>query len=96
MIVEESIGWVSSAVLLMTISRQVYTQWRTQDTAGVSRWLFVGQLTASVGFTVYSLMLRNWVFVVTNATMLLTALLGQGIYLRNLKRNARATGCVPP
>ena len=34
----------------------------TETSAGVSVWLFVGQLAASVGFTIYSVLLRNWVF----------------------------------
>ena len=79
----ETIGWLAAAVLLATIGRQVYTQWREGSTRGLSRWLFVGQITASVGFVVYSWLLANWVFVVTNALMLLTAALGQWIYLRN-------------
>jgi len=45
--------------------------------------VFVGQIMASVGFVIYSWMLRNWVFVVTNVLMLATALLGQWSYLRN-------------
>ena len=48
------------------------------------KWLFIGQITASVGFVVYSWLLGNWVFVVTNnALMLCTALLGQWIYVSN-------------
>jgi uncharacterized protein with PQ loop repeat len=79
----DAIGWLSSAILLATLARQVHTQWRSRSTEGVSSWLFRGQLTASCGFLVYSLMLRNWVFVVTNAALLLTALAGQFLYWRN-------------
>ena len=43
----ELIGWFAASVLLATIGRQVYTQWRDGSTSGLSRWLFVGQLTAS-------------------------------------------------
>lgn len=84
----ELIGWMAAAILVATIGRQVYTQWRDGTTAGVSKWLFVGQLSASTGFVVYSWLLRDWVFVATNAVMLVTALLGQYIYLRN-QRNPR-------
>ena len=84
----EFIGWASSLVLLLTIGRQVLTQWRSGSTAGMSRWLFIGQVTASIGFAVYSVMLRNWVFVVTNIAMLLTAICGQIIYVRNKRRSA--------
>lgn len=81
----ELIGWGSSIILLMTLMRQVYTQWRTRATAGVSRWLFVGQLAASTGYIVYSYLLHNWVYVSSNIAILATALLGEGIFLRNRK-----------
>jgi uncharacterized protein with PQ loop repeat len=77
------IGWLSSAVLLATIGRQVFTQWRTRSAAGVSRWLFIGQLTASSGFALYSYLLHNWVFLVSNLALLLTAVGGEIIYLKN-------------
>lgn len=77
------LGWAASAVLLMTLGRQVYVQWRERSTEGLSSWLFVGQVTASVGFTIYSWLVGNWVFVVTNAALLLTAVIGQLIYRRN-------------
>jgi MtN3 and saliva related transmembrane protein len=79
----ELVGWASSAILFATITRQVYTQWKTRSTAGVSHWLFVGQLTASAGFTIYSLLLHNWVYVVSNVALLTTAAVGQMIYRRN-------------
>lgn len=77
------IGWLSALVLLATLGRQVYSQWRSRATQGVSRWLFAGQLVASIGFVVYSWLLANWVFVVTNALILLTAVVGQYLYLSN-------------
>ncbi len=79
----ELIGWASTLILCATISRQVYTQWRTKSTAGVSHWLFAGQVMASIGFVVYSFLLENWVFVFSNIFLLLTALLGQVLYLKN-------------
>jgi uncharacterized protein with PQ loop repeat len=77
------VGWLSAVILALTISRQVYTQWRSRSIGGVSKWLFVGQLTASLGFTVYSYMLDNMVFVCTNFFMFLTAVAGEFIYMRN-------------
>ena len=77
------IGWISSAVLLLTLTRQVYTQWRTRTSAGLSRWLFIGQVTASAGFAVYSWLLQNWVFLVSNLALLIVAVLGELIYLSN-------------
>lgn len=79
----EWIGWLSAVVLLATLGRQVYSQWRSGATQGISRWLFAGQLVASTGFVVYSWLLANWVFVVTNALILLTAVIGQCLYLSN-------------
>ena len=70
-------------VLLTTIGRQVYTQWKSGKSAGVSKWLFIGQMAASTGFIIYSLMLKNWVFVVTNIFMLFTACIGQILFLRS-------------
>jgi MtN3 and saliva related transmembrane protein len=84
----ESIGWFAAIVLLTTIGRQVYTQWRDGSSKGLSRWLFIGQITASVAFIIYSWLLGNWVFVVTNALMLVTAILGQWVYLTNQQRAA--------
>ena len=75
------VGWTASAILLATLTRQIVTQWRDKDAKGVSRWLFAGQMAASVGFIVYSWMLDNWVFIVTNSLILLTAVIGQVMLL---------------
>ena len=80
------VGWASALILILTISRQVYKQWRSRSTAGVSSWLFIGQLAASTGFVIYSYLVENWVFVATNAFMLLTAVAGQVIYRGNRRR----------
>lgn len=84
------IGWTAAAILILTLGRQVYTQWRDRTSKGVSRWLFVGQCAASLSFVIYSWLLHNWVFVVTNALILLTALAGEFIYLRNRRGKSRA------
>jgi MtN3 and saliva related transmembrane protein len=83
------VGWISTFILILTISRQVYTQWRTKSVAGVSRWLFVGQVAASFGFVIYSVLVENWVFVLSNIFILLTALVGQCIYIRNKHRDEK-------
>jgi MtN3 and saliva related transmembrane protein len=85
----ELIGWTSSLVLLLTIGRQAYTQWKTKSIAGVSHWLFIGQVTASAGYTWYSWLLHNAVFVSSNIALLFTAVLGQIVYVRNRRLNAR-------
>ena len=80
------IGWISTAILILTVGRQAYTQYRAGSTAGLSRWLFVGQLAASTGFVIYSYLLDNTVFVVSNVFLLIIAAIGQGLYLRNRRR----------
>ena len=80
------VGWAAALILLVTISSQVYQQWKTRSTKGVSPWLFAGQLAASLGFTVYSALVENTVFVVTNALMLLSAIVGQFLYWRNARK----------
>jgi MtN3 and saliva related transmembrane protein len=80
------IGGASSVILIITIATQVAKQWRDRTSAGVSTWLFVGQLAASVGFTIYSLLVKNWVFAVTNGVMIVNGLLGYGITVRHKRR----------
>ena len=82
----EAIGWVSSAILVLTIAKQVYKQWQEGSSEGVSKWLFMGQMAASLGFTLYSWLVGNWVFVVTNAVMLMNGLLGLLIVMHHRKR----------
>lgn len=87
----EVVGWVSSGILVLTIAKQVYKQWQEGSSEGVSKWLFVGQMAASLGFTVYSWLVSNWIFVVTNALMLCNGLLGLLIVLHH-RRRGRAAG----
>lgn len=86
----EALGWASSIVLLATIVAQIHKQWQQRSSSGVSRWLFVGQSAASLGFTIYSVLLRNWVFTVTNALLFLSAVLGMVITF-HFKRSAAAS-----
>lgn len=75
------IGWASSAILLATLVRQIVKQ-QQEGGAGVSHWLFVGQSLASMGFVTYSVLLQNWVFIVTNSLILLTAVVGFALQKR--------------
>ncbi len=79
----DAIGWAASAVLITTLLHQVRVQWRERSTEGVSGWLFIGQITASLGFLVYSWLVENPVFVISNAVLVLTSLAGQAVYRRN-------------
>lgn len=83
---QEVVGWLSSLILVLTIGRQVLKQWRSGTSEGVSKWLFLGQISASVGFVIYSWLVRNWVFVVTNSVLLLQALLGGRLLYKHRKR----------
>ena len=86
---QDSIGWASSVILLLTVGKQVHKQWVTEESEGVSGWLFIGQVAASIGFAIYSWLLQNWVFVVTNALMLVNAFIGYAILRRNRRRSRR-------
>jgi uncharacterized protein with PQ loop repeat len=81
----EIIGWVSSFVLLLTLIRQVKKQWEDKTSEGLSKWLFVGQLIASVGFTTYSYLVGNWVFTVTNGLLTINNVIGIYLYFKYLK-----------
>lgn len=84
------IGWIASAILLATLIRQIVkqagsgreTQAGNGKEQGVSNWLFIGQATASILFVIYSVLLHNWIFIVTNSCLLVTALVGQWITVR--------------
>jgi uncharacterized protein with PQ loop repeat len=77
------VGWVSTALLLLTLIRQVYKEWKSGSTAGLSKWLFIGQMAASVGFIIYSWLLHNWVFIGSNAAILVVAVVGQTLFAHN-------------
>ncbi len=79
----EAVGWASSVILLITIAVQVRRQWRSGSNRGVSKWLFIGQLTASVGFLVFSILTGSLVFAITNAMLTLGNLVGILIYFNN-------------
>ncbi len=84
----EVIGWVSSLILVFTIGKQVYKQWSEGKSEGVSKWLFVGQIAASVGFAVYSYLVWNPVFIFTNSLMVLNGIAGLIINLYLRRREA--------
>jgi MtN3 and saliva related transmembrane protein len=83
----EVIGWASSAILVLTLFAQVRKQWKSGKSEGVSIWLFVGQLAASVGFAIYSWMVGNSVFVFTNSLMIVNGLAGFAVLQRNRRRD---------
>jgi MtN3 and saliva related transmembrane protein len=84
----EIIGWASSVILLLTLIRQVKKEWEEKNSKGLSKWLFVGQLIASVGFTVYSYLVSNWVFMVTNGLLTINNVIGIYIYYKYRDRSS--------
>jgi MtN3 and saliva related transmembrane protein len=54
--------------------------------AGVSKWLFIGQISASIGFSIYSYRLHDWVFLVSNIAMIVTAVNGECIDVSDRRR----------
>lgn len=83
----ELLGWASSMILLLTLARQVYKQWKEQSAEGISKWFFTGQVASSVGFTTYSYLVGNWVFTVTNALILINNIVGVCLYFYFRRRN---------
>jgi uncharacterized protein with PQ loop repeat len=86
-----AVGWLSAAILLATLIAQVAAQWRDHSSKGVSRWLFIGQLLASLGFILYSVLTHNSVFAVTNTLIAGVAVIGQYTYYRNRRTLRRQT-----
>jgi uncharacterized protein with PQ loop repeat len=86
----EVVGWVSSGILILTLAKQVFKQWKEGSSEGVSKWLFVGQMAASVGFTTYSVLTGDAVFIVTNSILLLNGLAGLLIVLHHRRKEQRS------
>lgn len=82
-------------ILFLTICSQILTQWRAGASRDVSPLLFVGQFVASGGFLIYSWQIGSAVFVVTNALMAASALVGLGI-LANHRRRRGGTDAAGP
>lgn len=77
----EALGWISSLIIIVTMGKQIYKQWQEGASRGVSKWLYIGRLTAAAGFLIYSILIWNTVFLVVNAVMVLNGALGLGIVL---------------
>lgn len=82
----DAVGWASSFILLITIAVQVRRQWQSGSNKGVSKWLFIGQLAASVGFLIFSILTGSLVFAITNAMLTLGNLCGIIIYFFNRQK----------
>ncbi|WP_334180310.1 hypothetical protein [Pseudoxanthomonas sp.] len=85
------IGWFASAILLATLVRQIQKQAAQPESEGVSTWLFLGQMAASLGFVLYSWLVENWVFITTNSLILLTAVVGQVVMWKKKRADERTS-----
>jgi MtN3 and saliva related transmembrane protein len=85
----EIIGWASSIILLVTLAAQTRKLYQTRTTKGVSNWLYIGELGASAGFTAYSALLHNAVYIAANALGVVTSLLGLAFFIRNRRVERR-------
>lgn len=83
------IGWASSLILLLTLGAQTRKLYRSRSNQGVSKWLYIGELAAAAGFTVYSALLHNAVYITTNALGVLTSVFGLAFYIRNRRGERR-------
>lgn len=84
------IGWASSIILLLTLIKQVHKQWSDGTSEGISSWLFIGQFLSSIGFTIYSYSVENWVFTITNGILVINNIIGIGLYFYFSKKNKDA------
>ena len=84
---QDVLGWTASMVLVATIVTQIYRQWQQGSSKGVSKWLFIGQMAASTGFLMYSWLIHDRVFLVTNALMVMSAAAGLGIVFYHRARH---------
>ncbi|MCC2658083.1 MAG: small rane protein [Panacagrimonas sp.] len=89
-VLTQAVGWAAATVLLLTMARQVWSQWQSGAVGGVSRWLFVGQVVASIGFTAYSVLVGDAVFVFTNTLLTINAIAGLCIDRRNRRLQSGA------
>lgn len=87
------VGWTSSLLLLATIVAQIGKQWSERSGEGVSVWLFIGQTAASLGFTAYSILVKNWVFTITNSLMFVAGIVGWFLtaYFKGRTTRSKAT-----
>ena len=80
------IGWAAVTVLFVTMASQAWKEWRDRVKHGMSKWFFVGQVTASILFLVYSALVGNRIFVVGNALVLMASIAGGAILAYNKAR----------
>ncbi len=81
-----ALGLIATAILVVTLTAQTLKQWRERSTTGIARWFFLGQVSASVFFILYSLSIGSLLFAVTNLLILLSAFAGYLVLRWNRRR----------
>ena len=79
----EIIGWAAVAALFLTMASQAWKEWRDRVKHGLSKYFFLGQVTASCLFLAYSALKGDAVFVVGNALVLAASLVTGAIFFWN-------------
>ena len=90
-LVPHAVGLLATAILITTLTAQTVKQWRERETNGVARWFFLGQVSASVCFVLYSLLVHSVLFAIANALILLSAFAGYVVLRLNRQRAIRPT-----
>jgi uncharacterized protein with PQ loop repeat len=75
-VIGNMLGWSATLVLLATLLAQIRREIQSGKVDEISPLLFVGQCAASILFLAYSALVGNLVFIVSNAMILVVALLG--------------------
>ena len=83
-----SIGVLAMAILVATLVGQNVKHWHERSTRGTARWFLLGQVSASLLFLTYSVMVGSVLFAVTNALILASALAGYVVLRMNRRRIA--------
>jgi uncharacterized protein with PQ loop repeat len=83
---EQWIGWAAVGALFVTMTGQAWKQWRDRVKHGISKFFFLGQVTASVLFLAYSILMGDRIFIVGNALVLAAAIAGGAILAYNRRR----------
>ena len=86
------VGWVSTGILMLTLWIQIYRQYRLGRAEEISPSLFAGQCAASAGFLLYSGLVGSVVFIVSNALILVTALVGELVRRYLMGRQTKSSG----
>lgn len=86
----QAIGWISTLTLVPSLGHQTWKQWKERTAKGVSLSLYLGSLISSIGFTVYSWLVDNPVFVFANGLLIVNNVFGLYVQLRFRKKDERA------